>query len=63
MTHKAKELLRGGYALSSSQQKVFDDFASLLSNYDPQLVQQILVDVQAAAQEKTHLADYFGTEG
>ena len=44
------------------QLQVFGDFASLLSEFDPQTVQQLLTDVHQAAQEKTGFADYFGTE-
>jgi hypothetical protein len=53
---------QGAYELSPSQQQVFGDFASLLSEFDPQAAERLLVDVQQAAHEKTGLADYFGTE-
>jgi hypothetical protein len=48
------------YALDKDQKKIYDQFVGMISSFDPFVVETLLADAKAAAQEQTGLSDYFG---
>merc|ERR1711865_1216491 len=51
------------YSLDTKQQKIFDQFTSMLAGFDPFVVDSILVTAKEAAHGQTGLSDYFGAGG